>query len=193
MTLLCVARLVPKKGVDLLVTAAAQLVGRHPDLRVDIIGDGPLREDLCAMIERLGLVGRVRLLGPATTTEVHAAMASARAVVLPCRIDADGDRDGMPTVLVEALSHGVPAVSTDVVGIGELVIDGQTGLLVGPEDTTALTAALDRLLVDPALAARLGDAGRALVRRQFRPADSTAALVEAFAAAGTSTGAGHHS
>lgn len=193
MTVLCVARLVPKKGVDLLVTAAAQLVGQHRDLRVDIIGDGPLRGDLSALIERLGLVGRVRLLGPATTSDVHAAMASARAVVLPCRIDADGDRDGMPTVLVEALSHGVPVVSTDVVGIGELVIDGQTGLLVGPEDTTALAAALDRLLVDPALAARLGDAGRALVRRQFRPEDSTAALVEAFAAAGASTRAGHHS
>lgn len=192
-TLLCVARLVPKKGVDLLIRAAAQLVEQHPDLRVDIIGDGPLREDLSAMIERLGLVGRVRLLGPATTSDVHAAMASARAVVLPCRIDADGDRDGMPTVLVEALSHGVPVVSTDVVGIGELVIDGQTGLLVGPEDTTALAAALDRVLMDPALAARLGDAGRQLVQRRFRPEDSTAALVDAFAAAGASARAGHHS
>lgn len=181
--LLCVARLVPKKGVDLLVEAAALLVERHPNLEVDIIGDGPLREELAAQIDRLGLLGRVRLLGVATTAEVLAAMAAARAVVLPCRIDVDGDRDGMPTVLVEALSRGVPVVSTDVVGISELVTDGETGLLVGPEDAPALAAALDRLLVDPVLAAGLGNAGRRLVHQRFRPEDSTAALVDVFATA----------
>ena len=181
--MLCVARLVPKKGVDLLVEAAALLVERHPNLEVDIIGDGPLREELAAQIDRLGLIGRVRLLGVATTSEVLAAMAAARAVVLPCRIDVDGDRDGMPTVLVEALSRGVPVVSTDVVGISELVTDGETGLLVGPEDAPALAAALDRLLVDPVLAAGLGNAGRRLVHQRFRPEDSTAALVDVFATA----------
>ena len=119
--LLCVARLVPKKGVDLLLDAAALLLERHPQLQVDIIGDGPLREELTNQIDRLGLTGRVRLLGVATTSEVLAAMRAARAVVLPCRVDLDGDRDGMPTVLVEALAHGIPVVSTDIVGIGELV------------------------------------------------------------------------
>jgi glycosyltransferase involved in cell wall biosynthesis len=190
--LLCVARLVPKKGVDLLVAAAALLVERHPDLRVDIIGDGPLREQLVAQIERLGLVGRVSLLGVATTSEVLAAMVAARAVVLPCRVDSNGDRDGMPTVLVEALSRGVPVVSTDVVGIGELVTDGETGLLVPPENPSALAAALDRLLVDPLLAARLGDTGRQLVQRLFRPEDSVAALGAVFttAAVGTRTETG---
>jgi colanic acid/amylovoran biosynthesis glycosyltransferase len=179
--LLCVARLVPKKGVDLLVEAAAQLVEGHPDLEIDIIGDGPLREELSAQIERLGLVGRVRLLGVATVAEVLEAMAAARAVVLPCRVDANGDRDGMPTVLVEALSRGVAVVSTDIVGIGELVTDGETGLLVEPEDASALAAALDRLLADPILAARLGEAGRRLVQERFRPEDSTAALAAIFA------------
>lgn len=183
-TLLCVARLVPKKGVDLLVDAAALLLERHPSLHVDIIGDGPQREQLTAQVARLGLTGRVRLLGVATTADVLTAMAAARAVVLPCRIDADGDRDGMPTVLVEALSRGVPVVSTDVVGVGELVHDGVTGLLVAPDDPVALAAALNRLLTDPALATRLGDNGRRLVRQQFRPEDSTRALVEVFAAAG---------
>jgi len=165
------------------VQAAALLVDRHPDLQVDIIGDGPLRDELAAQISRLGLVDRVHLLGLATTSEVAAAMAATRAVVLPCRIDVDGDRDGMPTVLVESLARGVPVVSTDVVGIGELVTDGETGLLVGPEDVSGLAGALDRLLVDPDLAARLGAAGRWLVRDRFRPQDSTAALVKVFAAA----------
>lgn len=191
-TVLCVARLVPKKGIDLLVDAAAQLRERHPDLAVDIIGDGPLREVLRARIDRVGLTGRVRLLGAATTTRVSAAMGSARAVVLPCRIDADGDRDGMPTVLVEAMARGVPVVSTDVVGIGELVTDGTTGLLVAPEDPLALAEALDRLLTDPALAARLGDNGRRLVQQEFRPEDSTRTLIDVFSAARRTSRTGLH-
>jgi glycosyltransferase involved in cell wall biosynthesis len=162
-SLLCVARLVPKKGVDLLVRAAAVLAERHPDLVVDVIGDGPLRPELASLADSLGLDGRLRLHGSATGEEVQAALARCRAVVLPCRIDADGDRDGMPTVLVEALARAVPVVSTDVVGIGELVVDGVTGLLVPPDDVEALAAAVDRLLVDPALAVCLGRAGRRLV------------------------------
>ena len=184
-TLLCVARLVPKKGLDILVEAAALLHGQHPHLDVAIIGDGPLREELTTQIGRLGLTGRVRLLGLATSSEVATAMSAARAVVLPCRVDVNGDRDGMPTVLVEALARGIPVVSTDVVGIGELVTDGETGLLVGPEDPAALATALSRLLVDPILAARLGDAGRQRVGQRYRPEDSTRALVDVFAAAGT--------
>jgi glycosyltransferase involved in cell wall biosynthesis len=182
-TLLCVARLVPKKGVDLLVEAAALLHERHPHLEVAIIGDGPLRPELTTQIDRLGLNNRVRLLGSATSSEVTTAMAAARVVVLPCRVDVDGDRDGMPTVLVEALARGVPVVSTDVVGIGELVTDGETGLLVGPEDAGALAGALDRLLTDPVLAARLGNAGRRRVHQRFRPEDSTRALVDVFVTA----------
>jgi len=182
-TLLCVARLVPKKGVDLLVEAAALLHERHPHLEVAIIGDGPLRPELTTQIDRLGLNNRVRLLGSATSSEVTTAMAAARVVVLPCRVDVDGDRDGMPTVLVEALARGVPVVSTDVVGIGELVTDGETGLLVGPEDAGALAGALDRLLTDPVLAARLGNAGRRRGHHRFRPEDSTRALVDVFVTA----------
>ncbi len=179
-TLLCVARLVPKKGVDLLVEAAALLLARHPGLRVEIIGDGPLRAELAALIQRLGVGSRVLLLGPATSAQVSSAMERSRAVVLPCRVGPDGDRDGMPTVLVEALARGVPVVSTDIVGIAELVVDGETGLLVRPEDPAALAEALERVLADPALAARLGLAGRRLVGERFRPESSTAALVSAF-------------
>jgi glycosyltransferase involved in cell wall biosynthesis len=182
-SLLCVARLVPKKGVDLLVRAAALLVERHPDLVVDVVGDGPLRTELTALADSLGVSGRVRFHGSATGDEVQAALARCRAFVLPCRIDADGDRDGMPTVLVEALARAVPVVSTDVVGIGELVVDGRTGLLVPPEDAGGLAVAIDRLLTDPDLATRLGRAGRRLVAQRYAPADATAALLDVFAGA----------
>ncbi|GAB3879341.1 glycosyltransferase family 4 protein [Terrabacter terrigena] len=182
-SLLCVARLVPKKGVDLIVRAAALLADDHPDLVVDIIGDGPLRPELTSLANSLGLADRVRFHGAATADEVQAALAGCRAFVLPCRIDADGDRDGMPTVLVEALARAVPVVSTDVVGIGELVVDGATGLLVPPDDVDALATALDRLLRDPALATSLGLAGRRLVAQRYSPADATAALLDVFAGA----------
>ncbi|MFM6851742.1 MAG: glycosyltransferase [Terrabacter sp.] len=180
-SLLCVARLVPKKGVDLLVRAAAVVTERHPGLVVDVIGDGPLRAELTALADSLGLGDRVRFHGAATGDEVQAAFGRCRAFVLPCRIDADGDRDGMPTVLVEALARAVPVVSTDVVGIGELVVDGATGLLVPPEDVDALAVAMDRLLDDPDLARRLGAAGRRLVAERYSPADATAALIDVFA------------
>jgi glycosyltransferase involved in cell wall biosynthesis len=136
----------------------------------------------------LGLDGRLRLHGSATGEEVQAALARCRAFVLPCRIDADGDRDGMPTVLVEALARAVPVVSTDVVGIGELVVDGVTGLLVPPDDVEALAAAVDRLLVDPALAVRLGRAGQRLVAERYSPADATSALLDVFAGPAGRTG-----
>ncbi|NUO92343.1 MAG: glycosyltransferase family 4 protein [Dermatophilaceae bacterium] len=182
-SLLCVARLVPKKGVDLLVRAAALLVEQHADLVVDVIGDGPLRTELISLADSLGLADRVRFHGSATGDEVQAALAGCRAFVLPCRIDADGDRDGMPTVLVEALARAVPVVSTDVVGIGELVVHGATGLLVAPEDIDALATALDRLIVDADLATRLGLAGRLLVEERYSPSWATTALLDVFAGA----------
>jgi glycosyltransferase involved in cell wall biosynthesis len=180
-TILAVARLVPKKGLDLLVEAAALLVPRYPGLQVDIIGAGPLMTSLTERIQELGLTQVVRLRGPATSEQVFGAMAASRAVVLPCRVDADGDRDGLPTVLVEALARAVPVVSTDVAGIGELVRDGETGLLVPPEDPDALATALSRLLDDGELARDLGRAGRRLVAAEYNPVDSATALAQIFA------------
>lgn len=187
-SLVCVARLVPKKGVDLLVRATAALVERHPDLVVDVIGDGPLRAELTALAESLGVAGHVRFHGATTGTGVERALAGARALVLPCRIDDDGDRDGLPTVLVEALARAVPVVSTDVVGIGELVVPRVTGLLVPPEDVAALADAVDELLRDRDLAVRLGRAGRARVGERYRPEDSTEALLDVFGVRGTVAG-----
>jgi glycosyltransferase involved in cell wall biosynthesis len=179
-TVLCVARLVPKKGIDVLLYAAALLAPRQSRLRIDIIGTGPLADDLLALRNELGLAGVVQFLGSATSCEVRDAMRDARVVVLPCRIDDSGDRDGMPTVLVEAMAHGVPVISCDVAGVSELVRDGTTGLLVPSDDAHALADAIAKLVGDPRLATRLGHAGRELVDAGYRPDEATTRLLQVF-------------
>ena len=178
---LCVSRLVPKKGIDVLIDAFVPLARTHPDLVLEIAGSGPLLDALEARVHALGLGARVRLLGRLTSDDVARAYQRCAMVVLPCRVDERGDRDGMPTVLVEALARGVPVISTDVAGVPELVRDGDTGLLVPPDDPPALAAAIGRLADDRALAARLGAAGRTLVRDEFDPGTSTARLRAVFA------------
>jgi glycosyltransferase involved in cell wall biosynthesis len=104
-------------------------------------------------------------------------------VVLPCRVASDGDRDGLPTVLVEAMSHAVPVISTDVVGIGELIYDGITGMLVAADDPADLARAIVTLIDDPARADALGRAGRRQVMAEFDPAASARDLAAVFAGA----------
>ncbi len=166
---LCVARLVPKKGVDVLVEATSLLRDRIPGLEVEIVGGGPLRDDLVGRAEELGLTRPVRFLGPLAWDRVEAAFARCSMVVLPCRVAEDGDRDGMPTALVEALARGLPVVSTTVAGIEEVVRHGVTGLLVPPDDPDALADAIESLRRDRDLARRLGLAGRELVAERFDP------------------------
>ncbi|MBI4934392.1 MAG: glycosyltransferase family 4 protein [Actinobacteria bacterium] len=174
---LCVARLVPKKGIDVLIRAMAVL---QTPRSLEIVGDGACRADLERLAGELGVDDRVRFLGALTSADVDEAYRRCALVALPCRIDADGDRDGMPTVLVEAMARAVPVVSTDVVGIDELVHHGHSGLLVRPEDPTALAAAIDQLLGDPEGAAAMGRHGREHVIDAFAPARATSALLSVF-------------
>lgn len=171
---LCVARLVPKKGIDTLIRAMALL----PDERLEIVGDGACRLELEALARSLGLGERVRFHGALASDAVYAAYARCAVVALPCRIDPDGDRDGMPTVLVEAMARSLPVVSTDVVGIDELVDDGRTGLLVPPDEPAALAGALRRVLADPASAALMGVRARHRVIGEFAPERATGALLD---------------
>lgn len=180
---LCVARLVPKKGVDVLIDAVALLAARRPELRTKIVGDGPLRDGLIQRARDAGVSERVQWLGSLTSDRVRRELASSRAFVLACRVDADEDRDGMPTVLVEAMMAGVPVISTDVVGIGELVRDGETGFLVPPDDPAALAAAMERLADQPRTADRFTRAGRDLAVRTFDPEASRERLLAVWASA----------
>jgi glycosyltransferase involved in cell wall biosynthesis len=164
--ILAVGRAVDKKGFDDLLAALARLDAAIA-WRFTHIGDGPLAPALGRLAGRLGIDGRVRFLGPRAHDDVLAAYRAADLFVLPCRISDDGDRDGLPNVLMEAQSQGLACVSTPVSGIPELIDDGVTGLLVPPRDPARLAGAIARLVADPARRARLGDAGRDRVLAHF--------------------------
>lgn len=178
---LSVARLVSKKGLDVLVDAVALAATEGRTVPVEVVGGGEQLDALVARCRAAGVEADVRFLGPLPSPQVEAAYRRCSMAVLACRVTAEGDRDGMPTVLVEAMAHGLPVISTDVAGIPELVRDGVTGLLVPPEDPAALASAILRLIDDPALGRRLGAAGRQLVSDAFDPCASTVALLDVFA------------
>lgn len=165
-TILSVGRAVEKKGYDVLLDALARLPS---DLhwRFVHIGGGDLLEPLKEQAGRLGLADRIEWLGAMTQTDVLDAYRRADLFVLPCRVAGDGDRDGLPNVLVEASSQGLPCLSTTVSGVPELIEDGVDGLLVAPEAPDALAAALAHAISDPALRERLGAAADTKVRAAF--------------------------
>ena len=121
--------------------------------------------------------------GPRPQEEVAVALKAAHVFVMPCRRDRTGDMDGIPTVFMEALATGRPVVSCAVSGVPELVRDGETGLIVPPDDAAALADAIARLAGDPALRARLGTQGRALVERQHDQDRNARRVVELLAGA----------
>lgn len=164
---LCVGRLVPKKGHDILIEAAALLRDRGVSFKIELIGEGPLREEIQAMVSDRGLEDHVSLLGMMIRSEVKEAYDRCACVTLASRITEDGDRDGVPNTLAEAMAAGRPVVSTAMAGIRELVIDQQTGLLVEPNDPEALADALERVLVDADFCETLGLAGQARVHEVF--------------------------
>lgn len=164
--LLAVARAMPKKGLDTLLEALARLPA---DLawRLDHVGGGPLLDALRAAAERLGIADRVTWHGSQPQPRVVALLRAADLFALPSRIAADGDRDGLPNALLEAMASALPVVATPVSAIPEAVEDGRTGLLVPPDDPAALASALARLARDPQLRHRLGSAARAMVLTRF--------------------------
>jgi glycosyltransferase involved in cell wall biosynthesis len=162
-----VGRLIEKKGFCDLVAACARLRERGVAFRCEIVGSGPLEAELLAQIGALGLGDRVRLCGALTQAEALDRMRRAALVAAPCVVAGDGDRDGLPTVLLEALALGRAAISTPVTGIPELIADGETGLLVPPGDPESLARGIERLLRDPELRSALGARGRARMERDF--------------------------
>ncbi len=183
---LCVARLVEKKGIDTLLRAAATVADQCRDLTVEIVGGGELLEQLRVQADDLGIGEHIHFLGSLRADEVAACYERASMFVLPCRIGADGDRDGLPTVIVEAMAQGLAVVSTDIIGIGEVVRHGATGLLVPPDDADSLAVAIEKLWFDASLRAYLGANGRQLVADEFDPDDSARALRSVFCEAARS-------
>ncbi|MEO1315007.1 MAG: glycosyltransferase [Pseudomonadota bacterium] len=164
--LLSVGRLVEKKGYNVLLAALSALP-RDLDWRFEHIGGGKLADALAAEAERRGLSDRIHWLGKRDQRDVIAALRRADLFLLPSRIAGDGDRDGLPNVLMEAASQRLPIVSTAVSAIPEFIRDGREGLLVPPGDADALADAISRIAVDEALASGLAAAAYARLRDAF--------------------------
>ncbi len=173
--LLAIGRAVEKKGFDLLVRALALLPGSC-SWRLAHIGGGPKLGALRAAASQAGVADRIEWLGAQDQTVVLEHYRQADVFVLPCRVAGDGDRDGLPNVLLEAQSQGVACLSTDIGGVPELIEDGANGVLVASEDAEALSRALLQLIRDPDRRRRLGQAGAERVARLFDAATSVGAL-----------------
>ena len=165
--IVAVGRLVEKKGFADLVDACARLAGSGLEFTCEIIGAGPLEAVLRERIASAGLAARVQLAGPRPRTDVVRRMQEAAMFAAPCVVSADGDRDGLPTVLVEAMAIGTPVIATDVTGIPELVRHEVTGLIVRQHDPGQLATALERMLGHTELRVKLAAAARALVEERF--------------------------
>jgi glycosyltransferase involved in cell wall biosynthesis len=177
--ILSVGRAVEKKGYDVLLEALALL----PDdlhWRFEHIGGGELLGNLQEQAEALAIADRVTWKGALAQDEVLDTYRQADLFALACRIGANGDRDGLPNVLVEASSQRLACVSTNISGVPELLSDGENGLLVPPEDPRALAAALERAIRDPALRERLGAAAEQKVRTAFDYHSSVRQLTKLF-------------
>ncbi len=178
--ILAVGRLVEKKGLIDLVEACALLARRGRRFECRIVGSGELEGELRSRIEHHGLSSRVSLAGAQPQSEVVRGIREAAVLAAPCVVGGDGNRDGLPTVLLEAMALGTPCVSTGVTGIPEVLSDGDTGLMVSPHDPEALAAAIERLLENPALRVALAGRARKRIEEDFDVHRNAADLRELF-------------
>jgi colanic acid/amylovoran biosynthesis glycosyltransferase len=178
--ILTVARLVEKKGLEYSVRAAARVRQKHPQIRYDIIGDGPLRPQLQELIGRLGLEDSITLHGARDGACVRRMMAGADLFVLASVTAADGDQEGTPVSLMEAQASGMPVLSTRHSGIPEVVPDGRSGFLVPERDVAALSDRLLALVEHPESWPDFGRAGRKHVEEHYSMARLNRRLVELY-------------
>ncbi|MGI8596947.1 MAG: glycosyltransferase [Thermoleophilaceae bacterium] len=177
---LCVASLQEYKGHAVLLEALTHPEPALERIELDLVGGGPLRGPLEALATRLGLLDRVHFRGSLPEPEVRALLDRADIFVLPSIVARDGQMEGLPVALMEALAAGVPVVTTRLSGIPELVRDGETGLLAEPGDPSSLANALVQALSEPARAARRAEAGRRLVEAEFDVRAAGERLAELF-------------
>jgi glycosyltransferase involved in cell wall biosynthesis len=165
--IVAVGRLIAKKGFADLIRACGLLVEPGRLVQCEIIGEGPLENELRAQIDQLNLQDRVALSGAKPQREVRQRLAAASVFVLPSVVDAEGGMDNLPTVIMEAMATGLPVVSTKIGGIPEMVIENETGFLVQPEDAVALAGAIEKATNDRSLGRRLGQAGYQRAQKLF--------------------------
>jgi glycosyltransferase involved in cell wall biosynthesis len=174
--IISVGRLVEKKGFSDLIAACRLLVDRGRKFRCLIIGDGPLRGDLDAQIAQQNLHEHVTLAGVQSQNEIKRQLSRATVFALPCRMEAAGGADNLPTVIAEAMASGLPVVSTAIAGIPEMVQEDVTGELVSPNDPAAIASALERFITDLSRAREFGSRGLDAARKKFAIETSVKAL-----------------
>jgi glycosyltransferase involved in cell wall biosynthesis len=178
--MLSVARLTAKKGLDSVLDALGLLAGQGVDFIYDLVGEGEDRAALVARASRLGIAERVRFHGALGHDRVLSLYRAAHVFVLGCRVLPNGDRDGVPNVLVEAMAMGVPVAATNVSALPELARHEETALTCPPDDAVALAENVTRLLTDPLLRQRLIQTGREAVSRDFDNTANTRRLADVF-------------
>lgn len=183
---LSVGRLDAIKGFETLIDALAILAGRGRRLRCDIVGEGPLRAPLQARIDAAGLADTVQLIGALPATQVRERLDRAGVFALASRVTPEGDRDGIPVALMEAMAAGAPVVSTTVSGIPELIEHGVHGLLVPPDDARALADAIAAQCDDPHNARAMARTARSRIEQEFDVAKEAAHLRALFERASSS-------
>ena len=165
--IISVGRCIEKKGYGDLIDACALLRERGCAFECTIVGGGPMEEGLRVRIEAEGLAGTVRLAGPQPQEEVRRLLAEADLFVLACVTESGGGMDNLPTVIAEAMASGLPVVSTRLAGVPEMVVEGETGLLVDERQPVALAEAMQRILNDPETGKAFGREGKAVVDAKF--------------------------
>jgi glycosyltransferase involved in cell wall biosynthesis len=190
-TILSVGRLVEKKGFSDLIEACRLLRDRGISMRCHIVGDGPLGEQLAQKIVQADLQNEVLLLGSQPQEKLLSLMGKATICVLPCIVTQTGDRDGLPTVLLEALASGLPSISTTVSGVPEIIESGKSGLLVDPASPAQLADAMATLLASPTMREKLAYQGRRKAERDFDLVRNVGTLRGRFAASITKSLGGY--
>jgi len=181
--LVSVGRLVEKKGFPYLIEACALLRDRGRVFHCSIIGGGPMEAQLRALIAARGLADCVSLEGARPQEAVIDAIRGSLVMVLPCLVGEDGNRDALPTVLLEAMAMARPVVSTDLEGVTEIVDHGETGLLVPQRNSAALAEAIEALIASQRMRAACGRKARNKAERLFDLRRNTGAIAELFRAA----------
>ena len=180
--LLSVGRLVEFKGFDVLIEACAELRRNRVEFACEIIGAGPLRDELEARAAEKGLADTIHFSGERSQEYVLSALTACDIFVLAALTDSRGASDVFPTVIAEAMTSGKAVVSTTVAGIPELVVQNETGILVAPRDPHALAGAIERLVGDQGLRTRLGQTGRQRIEKHFTIETTIEPLLQCFAA-----------
>ena len=178
--ILTVARLVEKKSVHYGIEAVAKVVKRYPFVQYEIAGDGPLKGDLVGLIDKLDINENVKLLGWKQQNEISELMSHADILLAPSVTGKEGDQEGIPVVLMEAMARGLPVISTYHSGIPELVQDGRSGFLVRERDIDALAEKLEHLITHPEMRDQMGAEGRKYVEENYNIDKLNDRLVEIY-------------